>query len=68
MKSCDAPGFGRYYSKKPSQSQINKAVSQNKKAFRIAGVDFNKSTPFTKSELARTEAALRMLCKKERSK
>ena len=49
---------------KPSQAEINRVIRENKKSFRMAGVDINKDGPLTRKEAARVNAALKMIRKK----
>ncbi len=51
---------------RPPQSEIDRVVKENRAAFRLAGISTRKRDRLTKDEVARLNAALRMLRSKKK--
>ena len=47
--------------RRPSQQEINRVKKENRETFRLAGIDINKKGRLTKAEVARLNAALRLI-------
>jgi hypothetical protein len=54
--------------RKPSQAEINRVKRENRRIFRLAGVNINKAGPLTEKEVARLNSAMKMLRAKKRKK
>tara|TARA_R110000751_G_scaffold50616_2_gene111699 strand:- start:1344 stop:1511 length:168 start_codon:yes stop_codon:yes gene_type:complete len=50
---------------RPTQQEIDRVIKENKETFRLAGVNTNKKGRLTKEEVARLNAALKLLRSKK---
>lgn len=53
---------------RPSQKEINRVKKENRETFRLAGININKKERLTKAEVARLNAALKLIRSRKGSK